>query len=90
MTATPAEVANDLEAQAAFFVKRDDDVSRLCREAARLIRQMLAGEQIDGRTWGGVHRRLCDRIIGRDVGTQIGKSLSRGLDTLTALRAATS
>jgi hypothetical protein len=90
MTATPAEVANDLEAQARFFVKRDDDVSRLCREAARLIRQMLAGERVDGRTWAGVHRRLYDRKMGRDQTTQIGKSLSRGLGTLVALRAATS
>ena len=90
MTATPAEVANDLEAQAAFFRKRDEDVSRLCRDSARLIREMLAGERIDGRTWGGVHRRLLDRCALRDGETQIGKSLARGLGVLTALRAATS
>lgn len=90
MTAPPAEVANDLEAQAAFFRKRDEDVSRLCRDSARLIREMLAGTRIDGRSWGGVHRRLLDRCSWKDSETQIGKSLRRGLATLTALREATS
>jgi hypothetical protein len=90
MSASPSEVANDLDAQAVYIRKRDADLFHLCRDSARLIRQMLAGEKIDGRTWGGVHRRLCNRTIGRDVESQIGKSLARGLATLTALRAATS
>ena len=87
MTASPAEIANDLEAQAAFFRKRDEDIALLCRDCARLIREMLAGERIDGRTYGGVHRRLLDRCAKRNVapGTQIGKSLLRGLVELQAL-----
>lgn len=87
MTATPAEVANDLDAQAAYFRKSDEDVSRLCRACAGLIRDYLAGRAVDGRTFYGVHRRLCDRTIGRDCETQIGKSLARGRQTLEALRA---
>lgn len=90
MTASPAEVANDLEAQAAFLRKRDDDAARLCRDSARLIRELLAGQTVDGRTWGGVHRRLLDRCARRDGDTQIGKSLHRGLAVLTEMRAETS
>lgn len=90
MTATPAQIANDLEAQARFFAKRDDRVARACRDAARMIRQHLAGEAVDGRTWGGLHTRLMD-LTGRGArynGTQIERSMSRGLQCLYQLRAA--
>jgi hypothetical protein len=33
-------------------------ISATCSDAARLIRAHLAGEPVDGRTWGGLHRRL--------------------------------
>ena len=89
MTASPAQIANDLEAQARFFAKRDDRVERACRDAARMIRQLLAGEPVDGRTWGGLHTRLMEltRGTGRYAGTQIDKSMSRGLQCLFELRA---
>lgn len=90
MTATPAQIANDLEAQASYFAKRDDRVARACRDAARMIRQLLAGEPVDGRTWGGLHTRLMDLTsrTGCYAGTQIDKSMSRGLQCLYELRAA--
>ena len=90
MTATPAQIPNDLEAQAAFFAKRDDRVARACRDAARMIRQLLAGEMVDGRTWGGLHARRTDPTVGsrRYAGTQIDKSMNRGLQCLYELRAA--
>lgn len=88
MSATPAQIANDLAAQAAFFDRRDDRVAKACRDAARMIRQHLAGEAIDGRTWGGLHTRLLD-LTGkgdRYNGTQIERSMSRGLQCLMAFR----
>lgn len=56
--ATPAEVANDMAAQARYWHGRDRDIERACADAALLIRAHLAGEPVDGRTWGGLHRRL--------------------------------
>lgn len=89
MTAPPAQIANDLEAQARFFAKRDDRVEKACRDAARMIRQHLAGEAVDGRTWGGLHTMLLDltKTKGRYAGTQIDTSMSRGLQCLYQLRA---
>lgn len=89
MTATPAQVANDLEAQANYWLGRDKEVSRTCRDAARVIRQRLGSERVDGHTWGGLHRRLMDLDLSlrRKPGSQIGKSVSRGLQTLYTLNA---
>lgn len=60
--ATPAQVANDMDAHAAYWAKRghrtDRHIERACRDAARVIRAHLDGEPVDGRTWGGLHRRL--------------------------------
>ncbi|WP_172430446.1 hypothetical protein [Mameliella alba] len=59
-----------MDAHARFWAKRDRDIERACREAARMIRAYLDGEQVDGRSYGGLHRRLLrlgsgspDRII---------------------------
>ena len=89
MTATPAQVANDLEAQANYWLGRDKEVSRTCYNAARVIRQRLGGERVDGRTWGGLHRRLLNLELSlrSQSGSQIGKSVSRGLQTLYRLNA---
>ena len=88
MTASPAQIANDLEAQARFFAKRDDYVARACQDAARMIRQNLAGQPVDGRTWGGLHQRLLTLTTRRGLypGTQIERSLDRGLQCLMAFR----
>lgn len=59
--ATPAQIANDMAAHAAFWAKRDCHIERLCRDAARVIRAFLAGGQVDGRTYYGVQKRLLDR-----------------------------
>lgn len=90
MPATPAQVANDLDAQAAYFLKRDDDIARACRDAARMIRQHLAGEVVDGHTWGALHTRLLNQI-GRyhdRPEAQIARSMTRGLEALYEQRAA--
>ena len=85
MTAFPAQIANDLALQAQYFAKRDDDVSRACRDCARLIRAYLAGEPVDGRTYSGVDARM-SRMNSRYTGeTQISRSIDRGLRTLQIL-----
>lgn len=89
MTSTPAQIANDLEAQGRFFAKRDDRVARTCLDAARMIRRHLAKESVGGRTWAGLHTRIMELTTGtgRYAGTQADKSLSRGLQCLYELRA---
>lgn len=84
MTATPAQVANDLDAQAAFFAKREADLAAACRDCARAIRAMLNDGKIDGRTYGGVQQRMLnmDSRYRNRAETQIAKSISRGLSTL--------
>lgn len=59
--ASPAEIANDMAQHAAFWSKRDRNVAELCQDTATLIRLMLGGQKPDGRTFGGVWRRLLDR-----------------------------
>ena len=87
MTATPAQVANDLDAQAAFFDRRESGLAAACRDCARAIRAMLNDCKIDGRTYTGVHTRMMNmqtRYRGRPD-TQIAKSISRGLCALQLL-----
>jgi hypothetical protein len=83
---SPAQVANDLAAQARFWEKRDRDIHALCADAARVIRAYLADERIDGRTRNGVYGRLLDRETrtGRGLvgGEQLQTSLLRGRLTL--------
>lgn len=87
MTASPAQVANDLHAQAAFFDRREADLAQACRDCARAILTILHDGRIDGRAYTGVHTRMMNmevRYRGRPD-TQIAKSISRGLRTLQAM-----
>lgn len=90
MTVSPAQVANDLEAQAAFFNKRDGDLAQACRDCARAIRAILNDGRIDGRTYGGIHQRMLNLDLRHRsrADTQISKSISRGLSTLQELHGA--
>lgn len=56
--ASPAQIANDMAAHAAYWTKRDRDIERACRDAAWVIRAFLTGDRVDGRTYWGVDRRL--------------------------------
>ena len=87
MGASPAEVANDLWAQGPYFQRRDDDVAKLCFDAAHLIRDFLAATSIDGRRFYGVMSRLANRPNRYSAESQIVKSLARARVTLDALRA---
>jgi hypothetical protein len=88
MMATPAQVANDLAVQADYFAKRDDEIARLCRDSARLIRAMIAGQAVDERTYARVTFRLQGYSYWPRAAlpSQIDKSLERALVTLQALR----
>lgn len=90
MSATPAQVANDLNAQSNHFDRSEPELAQACRDAARAIRGMLDEGKIDGRTYVGVHRRMLNfemSPLGR-TGSQIAKSISRGRMTLEQLHGA--
>lgn len=88
LTASPAQVANDLAAQADFYARRDNRIADACRDCARIIRALLAKELVDGRTYSGLYGRLLDLTLQHRnrAETQIATSLHRGLVTLTTLR----
>ena len=48
--ATPAQIANDMSAQAVYWHKRDDRIAALCRDAAAMINNLRARLVID-RLW---------------------------------------
>ena len=56
--ATPAEIANDMAAHADYWYRRDKKTYALCRDACSLIRSMIDREEVDGRKYHGVWRRL--------------------------------
>lgn len=87
--ATPAEIANDLAAQAKFWRGRDDQVSFVCRDCASLIRQMRDGHRINKWTYDAVERRLLENLsrYKSQGNTSISYSMARGLQTMTELRA---
>lgn len=60
VSASPAQIANDMSMHAAFWAKRDRRIERACRDAARVIRSYLDGQAVDGRTFRGVWGRLLD------------------------------
>jgi hypothetical protein len=85
--ATPEEVANDMLAWAKHYDGRDNGLACVCRDAARLIRQMLCGQTVDGRTYNGVLTRLTNAgSLRSHANDQILTSLSRARHTLTRLR----
>lgn len=89
MTATPAQIANDLAAQAQFWQRRDDHAARACRDCSRLIRAMIAGEAVDGRTYHGLYGRLMNlETTWRSRDDRLWNSLARGRLTLETLKRA--
>lgn len=86
--ATPAEIANDMAAHATYWQKRDRKTFEACNDAARVIRMFLDGLQVDGRTYGGLHRRLLDLTSRHSADRVAGApNFDRALQTLYQLRA---
>lgn len=89
--ATPAQIANDMAAQAAYWHRRDDATSDACRDCAFVIRKFLSGQLVDGRTFHGLQSRLEARIIAAGDGRpSIRNSLRRGLECMRMLKSQTS
>jgi len=83
--ASPAEVANDMDAHGNYWHRRDKEIARLCFDAALTIRKILAQEKVDGRSWGGLHRRLLGRE-GHGLNLQGRPDFTRARLTLEKLR----
>lgn len=89
MTATPAEIANDLMAHYRLRAKSHRNERHLgedLRRCAEMIRSMLEGKRIDGRSYGAVHRRMMDLSFRYRSDLSVGLSIHRGLQALTSLR----
>lgn len=85
--ASPAEIANDMAAHADYWRGRDRNHARDCGDAAWIIRAFIAGERVDGRTYGGLHRRLLNRISGRSQFERAAPNYARALSALQRLKA---
>lgn len=91
MTASPAQIANDMDAWARAYEKSDRRVADLCRDAAKAIRNQTSGMRLDGRTWGGLMHRFEKVIGGRNYNPErrLHVSLHRAEMCLRDLREAT-
>jgi hypothetical protein len=89
MSATPAQVANDLDAQANYFGRRDEAIATACRDCARIIRAFIAAEQVAAQAYGDLRRHMLDLEIKfrNQTHSQIGKSICRGRQTLETMSA---
>lgn len=86
--ASPAQVANDLAARAAFWRGRDRDISDACTIGARVIRAYLTGPHPAGHTTASALTRLC---LINDVPTvressDLRAAITRARTTIRALR----
>ncbi len=89
MTATPAQIANDLMAHYRLRAKGHKNERALGEDlyrCAQMILDMLSGQRIDGRSYHAVHRRMTDLSMRHRGDVSVGFSISRGLQALTTLR----
>ena len=82
--ATPAQVMNDMVAQARFYERRDKRLHDLCVATARMIADLMAGTPVDGRRWGKLHCRLLANEGSR--GYPIAANITRARLACEALR----
>lgn len=86
--ATPAQIANDMNAQAVFWTGRDQEVAKCCRDAANVIRDLLDQMPVDDITAHGLISRMLDlesRADGRWGHGQLLMSLRRARNVLIEL-----
>ncbi|NCM96138.1 MAG: hypothetical protein GW948_02140 [Rhodobacterales bacterium] len=86
--ASPAEVANDMAAQARYWDRRDPWIEATCRNAASVIRAYLSGEKVDGRTLRGCLDRLfrIESTVRHQSKPHTYNSLVRARETIINLR----
>ena len=85
--ATPAQVANDMAAQADYWRGRDGEIEKVCRDAARVIRALVDKSTVDERTLYGLQKSLVAltvRALQRGY-PQVHLSLTRARLTLEEL-----
>lgn len=88
MMATPAEVANDMAAQAAYWRGRDREIPRVCSDASRVLRKLLSGDEVDGRTVYGLTARLYKlELFAKVADLPVENSLARARETISQLQA---
>lgn len=80
----PAQVLNDMRAQARFYERRDKYLHAICSDAANMLADMIERKPIDGRRWGGLHGRLLKFEGSR--GYPIACNITRVRLTMEALR----
>lgn len=88
MEPSPAQIANDMQARAAIWGKRNKRVAGACQDAAQVIRAYLFGPPPDGRTVQGLLTRLFS-IDGEFFGlgsADIKNALQRARDAIIQLR----
>lgn len=85
MSATPAQVANDMAFRAPFWRGRDAAIERMCADAARVIRAYLAGTPPDGRLVTGLLTRIFG-VGGHGVYKEVYFALRRAAETIMQLR----
>jgi hypothetical protein len=86
--ASPAQVANDMEARAKFWCGRNEKVACVCACAARVIRAFLDGPRPDGRSVTGALTRLSNLegfCLVRDS-VDLSFSIARAAETILNLR----
>ncbi len=91
MTASPAQVANDLAAQGQYWQRRDGDVGRACFDGAQLIRCLLEGSHADGFAASELRQRLDSlwrRFEKQNIYNNPSNSLHRGVTTIDELQRA--
>lgn len=90
MTASPAQVANDLMAQYKVRCKshrNEKAMGETLRRCAEMIREMLGGHKIDDGRFRAVHRQMTDLAFRYRNDFGVGMSIDRGVVALTTLRA---
>ena len=85
MSATPAQVLNDMRAQARFFDRRDKYLAGLFEDAASVLSDLLEKKPVDGRRWGGLHGRLLRAEVQRRS-DPVASNITRARLTMEALR----
>lgn len=88
MSASPAQIANDMTAQAKYWCGRDMDIELACDAAGRVIRAFLEGKKPHGNAIRGALGRI-DRLLQPSrglAGQQIWTSLTRAQAAIWQLR----
>lgn len=87
MTASPAQVANDMAAQAKYWSGRDMNIELACEAAHRVIRAFVEGKQPHGNAIRAALDRLQRHLSYSQLADQpVWKSMARAEATIRHFR----